>query len=120
MRDAIGSDAVIQVGGGHGSHGGGAEEVLYIDDTQPADLHVVAGEGGAHSLKVTAELFDDHHVVGAQPVATLDQVEGAFALPHTTGAREQDANAENVKGISNIPLGTNGANEWPEFVWLDA
>ena len=75
-----------------------AEEVLDVDDPEPADLHVVLddlGPGAEHRLGRLPLHVDD--VVGDEAVAAHDEVERDLALADAGLAEQQDADPEDVE-----------------------
>ena len=74
-----------------------AEQVLDVDDAEPAQLHVVPRQlrAGADQDRLGAAP-DFDRVVGDQPVAADDQVERALALADAALADDQHAEAEDV------------------------
>ena len=76
--------------------GGDAVEVLDVDDPQPAQLHVMAGQVRRGPDEDVADAADLHHVVRDQPVAAVDEVQGTFRLADPALPHDQDAQAEDV------------------------
>ena len=75
-----------------------AEEVLDVDDPEPADLHVVLDDLGARAVdRVGRASLHVDDVVGDEPVAAHDEVERNLALADAGLAEEQDADAEHVE-----------------------
>ena len=60
---------------------GDPKQILDVDDADPPQLHVVAGQFRAGPDQRLVTPFDFDHVVGDEAVAAGDEVEGTFAFP---------------------------------------
>src|SRR5262245_22866941 len=78
------------------AYGRDAEQLLDVDDPQPADLHVVARQIHPGADEVVADLADLHQVVRDEPVAPHDEVESALALPDAAVTEQEHAEAVDV------------------------
>ena len=77
---------------------GDAEQILNIDDAEPANLHVMPRQLGARADENrfgAAPHLDG--VVGHEPMAAHDQIERALALPDAALAHDEHAEAEDVQ-----------------------
>ena len=64
------------------------KRAVNVDETDAADLHVVARQlVAAPDQHVVAAPADVHQIVGDEPVPALDQIEHALALADTANGR---------------------------------
>src|SRR5882762_6631606 len=74
-----------------------AEQVLDVDDADPADLHVVLDDLRAAPVdRAALPLLQVHDVVRDQAVAAGDQVEGQLALADAALPQDEDTHADHV------------------------
>ena len=72
----------------------GPEQVLDVDHTQAAQLHVVLDQLRALAQQdVAAPATNFHDIVGHQPVTTNYQIERALTLAHSRLPRNENADA---------------------------
>ena len=67
-----------------------AEQLLHINDTDTAQLNIVANQFGCFADKLIRHTANFHRVIRHQTMAALDQLNGSFTLTNTTLARDEN------------------------------
>ena len=98
-------------------HGAHAVNVAHVDHADAPQLHVVADQlrRGANQI-IPVDALDVHRVVGDEPVAPLDQLQGRLALADAAVTHQQHALAVNlhqhaVGGDAGGQMGAQGGDQ---------
>src|SRR5262245_40238354 len=90
--------------------GGDPEEIFDVDDSQPADLHVMLDDTRSHASQGGGGFFLDlHDIIGHKPVSPENEVQGALAFADSTFSGDEDSHAEDVH---QDPMNGGGGGEF--------
>lgn len=78
-------------------YGAHSEDILNVEDAQPAYFHVMPQHAGAFSVEEpVTPATDENNVVGDQTMPSFDKFERALALSHARPPHYHDAYSEDI------------------------